>query len=85
MKDRPIILFEENEISFDGYSPTILLIKDMGYDFFVIEENFYFGDSKLSKLTQYFLQDLFGISMKIAKADAFRSKIYNMIIAVPAP
>ncbi len=85
MKDKPIILFEENEVSLDGYSPTILLIKDMGYDFFTIEENFYFGDSKLSKLTQYFLQDLFGISMKIAKADDFRNKIYNMIIAVPAP
>ena len=82
-KNRPVILFEQSvhEIK-SGTSDAIELLKSMGYEFFVLEENFYLGDGRLNKLISRLMKDLFGAKFVIRKTEIFSKKFYSMIIAV---
>ena len=81
-KHKPTILFEEAGVS-GGSSKVIDLLRDHGYGFFVLEENFDFGQNKIAILLKLFLQDLFGKRIHIKQREVFKSRFYHFIIAVP--
>lgn len=82
--DIPLILFEENFENTDHYgkSKVIKQLEDWGYDFYVFKPNYYFGNTKFSKLMGYLFQDLFGANSKIVRENSFDKKSYSMIIGV---
>ena len=80
LKHRPIILFEENSIN-QGSSGVIDYLAEMDYEFFIIKENFFFGDGKVQRLLQYLFQDLFGTTFEIVKASKFKNRYYHLVIA----
>lgn len=84
MRDKPIILFEEALIDDEGSSKAICLLKSLNYEFYTLNENFYFGNTKLLKLITYLLQDIFGIRVSLVKTEIFKKRFYHSIIAVPS-
>ena len=82
-RDKPIILFEEGLINENGGPEVIDYLRDLEYEFFTINENFYFGDSKIRRLARYLFQDFLGIKVKIVKTEKFNKRFYHLIIATP--
>ena len=63
----PIIIFEENNINIEGRSEVISYLKDLNYEFYILDENFDFGEGIILKLIKFFLQDIFGTKIKLKK------------------
>ena len=82
-RDKPIILFEEGLINENGSSEVIDYLRDLEYSFFTINENFYFGDSKIQRLARYLFQDFLGIKVKLVKTEKFKQRFHHLIIATP--
>jgi FkbM family methyltransferase len=82
-KDKPVILFEEAVINDRGSSEVIEYLGKLDYEFYILVENFYFGDTKIKRLLRFALQDVFGIKVKIVKVRKFRKRFYHLIIALP--
>jgi FkbM family methyltransferase len=81
-KNSPIILIEESNINKNGTSKTLKHLKKLNYSFYIIKENFYFGDSVISRLAKYLFQDIFGNVAKIVKIEKFERKFYHFIICI---
>ena len=56
-------------------------LKDFNYEFYILEENFYFGEGKFFKLLKYLLQDIFGTKIKLKKIIKFKKRFYHLIFA----
>lgn len=79
--DKPIIIFEEGSIDASGSSQVISFLRDLGYKFYALEENFNFGSNRIKRMLRYLMQDIFGIRVKIVEKERFEPGFYNMIIA----
>jgi FkbM family methyltransferase len=81
-KNSPIIIFEESQIKNNCSSDTIDFLKKINYKFYVIKENFNFGNSVILKLLKYLLQDIFNTKYQVIQIFKFECKFYNFIIAI---
>ena len=79
---KPIILFEEAYIH-EGSSEVIDLLRTYGYSFFVLEENFLFGESKVAIFLKLLLQDIFRKRIYVKPREVFNDRFYHFIIAIP--
>ena len=53
----PAILFEQHASEIvDGSSQVIKYLEELGYEFFTIKTNFYYGDSVVAKLISLLLE-----------------------------
>ena len=84
LREMPAILFEQGvaEIT-DGSSPVIRYLDEIGYEFFEIKKNFYFGDNLISKIFSLACRSFFGEQLDFVKVKTFRQKFYDMILAMP--
>jgi FkbM family methyltransferase len=78
----PIIIFEESKIKNNCSSDTIDFLKKINYRFYVIKENFNFGNNKILKLLKYLLQDIFNTKYEVIEILKFERKFYNFLIAI---
>ncbi|WP_211828398.1 FkbM family methyltransferase [Kistimonas asteriae] len=79
---KPIILFEEACIR-EGSSEVIDLLRTYEYRFFVFEENFFFGESKVAIFLKLLLQDIFRKRIYVKQREVFDDRFYHFIIAIP--
>lgn len=80
-RDKPIIVFEEN-VETGSETEAIVLLKDLGYQFYVFKENFKISDSPSGKLLTKFLQDIFGKRITVERAFDFDKGYYPFILAI---
>ena len=80
----PVIIFEQaaDEI-YDGGSRTTRALRELGYKFFILNENFDFGSGKYKILLSKLFKDVFGASCDVLPVSEFDRRFYEMIIAVP--
>ena len=84
LKNMPAILFEQHASEIvDGSSKVIKYLEEIGYEFFTIKTNFYFGDSVVAKLISLAFTSLFGERLDFVKVNAFSETSYAMILAMP--
>jgi len=81
-KFNPIIGFEENHVKKNKSSMVMDFLKNKGYTFYTIKENFDFGEGKLFVLLKYLLQDIFGTKLELIKTTKFKNKKYYLIIGI---
>ncbi|GAA4648850.1 FkbM family methyltransferase [Kistimonas scapharcae] len=79
---KPIILFEEACVR-EGSSEVIDLLRTYGYSFFILEENFSFGRSKVAIFLKLLMQDIFGKRICVKQREVFEDRFYHFIIAMP--
>ena len=82
IKDKPVILFEENKVNEHGSSAVIEMLASLGYEFYLLQENFPLGESKALKLLRYALQDVFGLKIRVRKVRKFDRRAHSLIVAV---
>ena len=83
-KNMPAILFEQSAPEIiDGSSSVIKYLEDLGYEFFIIKKNFYFGDSIVAKFFSLVCRSLFGERLDFVEVKAFRKTFYDMILGMP--
>ena len=83
-KNMPAILFEQSAPEIiNGSSSVIKYLEDLGYEFFIIKKNFYFGESVVAKLTSLVCRSLFGERLDFVEVKAFRKTSYDMILGMP--
>lgn len=79
----PVIVFEQcaNEIN-NGTSKAIEALRDLGYSFYVVENNFYFGEGFFARLISVGLRTIFGYRRELVRCERFNPKFYEMIVAI---
>ena len=83
-KNKPAILFEQQASDIvDGSSEVVKLLGKLGYDFFTIKKNFYFGEGIFSKIASLTLRTLLGEQFDFVEIKEFKKVFYDMILAVP--
>lgn len=83
-KNKPAILFEQQAAEIqDGSSEVINYLKELGYEFYVIHKQFYFGESAISKMIGLTLCSIFGEKYSFVAVDRFQKAFYDMILAIP--
>ena len=83
-KNMPAILFEQHASEIiDGSSFVVKFLEELGYEFFTIKKNFYFGESIVAKIASLACQTLFGERLDFIKVKEFRKTFYDMILAIP--
>ncbi|MDG4664234.1 FkbM family methyltransferase [Mycobacterium sp. 236(2023)] len=81
---RPVIVFEQGEEEIrDGTSAAIDFLRNKGYGFYTIENNFYLGRRLGARQLSFFLRILFGFRKIVRRTNFFEKRFYDMIIAVP--
>lgn len=82
-RNNPVILFEQGKEGIkNGRSNVINLLSDLGYEFYVSQERFYFGESLISKVFHYIACSLFGYQNNMIKIDFFENRFYDMVVAI---
>jgi FkbM family methyltransferase len=83
-KSFPAILFEQqfSEIS-SGSSELVRFLEEMGYTFYMIKKNFYFGEGVLSKIAGLVMRTFFGERLDFAEVVESEQVFCDMILAVP--
>ena len=80
----PAILFEQEASQIvAGSSEVVKILEELGYGFFTIKKNFYFGEGVFSKVVGLVLRTLLGEQLDFVEINEFERKFYNMILAVP--
>lgn len=83
-KHMPVILFEQQASEIiDGSSSVINYLEEVGYEFFAIKKNFYFGENFVAKIVSLAFRTLFGESLAFVKVISFQKSFYDMILAIP--
>ena len=83
-KNMPAILFEQSAPEIiNGSSSVIKYLEDLGYEFFIIKKNFYFGESVVAKFFSLVCRSLFGERLDFVEVKAFRKTSYDMILGMP--
>lgn len=83
-KNMPAILFEQQASDIaDGSSEVIKFLEELGYSFFTIKKNFYFGEGIVSKFAGLTLRTLLGEQYDFVEINEFKKVFYDMILAVP--
>ena len=83
-ENRPVILFEQSEKEIhDKSSVVIEHLRDLGYQFAVIRERFYFGDNRILKILSFGLRTVVGQQLQLIEATTFKRRRYDMIVAIP--
>ena len=83
-KNMPAILFEQQASEIiDGSSGVVKYLEELGYGFFTIKENFYFGEGVFSKISSLVLRTLFGERLDFVEINEFKKVFYSTILAVP--
>ena len=83
-KNKPAILFEQHPSDIvNGSSDVVMFLQELGYDFFTIKKNFYFGGGILSKVAGLTLRTLLGEQFYFVEIKEFKKIFYDMILAVP--
>lgn len=84
LKNMPAILFEQSASEIiDGSSSVIKYLEDLGYEFFIIRKNFHFGESVVARILGLAFRLLFGERLDFVKIKSFKTKFYDMILAMP--
>ena len=83
-KWQPAIIFEQHASEIvNGSSAAVRLLSDLNYEFYEIRKNFFFGETKILRLTGSILRFIYGEQLSFNKVTKFRNKFYDMILAVP--
>lgn len=83
---KPAIIFEQGEAEiYNGSSQVIDYLKELGYEFYVIQKNFYFGESKILKIVSLALRSIIGEQSRFVEENKFKKRFYDMILAMPKP
>lgn len=84
IKNMPAILFEQHASEIiDGSSFVVKFLEELGYEFFTIKKNFYYGDSVVAKISSLACQTVFGERLDFVKVKKFKKTFYEMILAMP--
>ena len=82
----PPILFEQHQSKMShGSSKSINFLKELGYEFYFIKKNFYFGENVIAKLLSLILRTVFGERYDIVKVNIFEKYFSYMILAIKKP
>ena len=83
-KNMPAILFEQqaSEIH-DGSSDVLNFLKELGYEFYVTNNKFFFGVAIISKIISLVLRSIFGERSDFLTVEKFQNVFYDMILAIP--
>ena len=80
---KPLILFEQSEKEiYNGTSQVINYLRSLGYKFYVIQKNFYFGENFVQKLANLILCSIFGEQYFFVEEKKFKKKYYDLILAI---
>ena len=80
---KPLILFEQSEKEiYNGTSQVINYLRFLGYKFYVIQKNFYFGENFVQKLANLVLCSIFGEQYFFVEREKFKKKYYDLILAI---
>jgi len=80
---KPLILFEQSEKEiYNGTSQVINYLRSLGYKFYVIQKNFYFGENFVQKLANLILCSIFGEQYFFVERKKFKKKYYDLILAI---
>ena len=83
-RNRPIILFEQNETDVvDGSSPTLELLRSYGYDFALIRNNLGDGSNFVKRFVPAILRLFVGRKKIVEQLNHLEPRFYEMIIAYP--
>lgn len=68
IKNNPVILFEQSIFDIkSGSSKCIDYLRELGYKFYAISENFYFGEGLFMKALSFFVRSIFGFQKNIVQ------------------
>jgi FkbM family methyltransferase len=83
LSKKPSILFEQGvaEIQ-NGSSLVIEYLSSLGYKFYTIQKNFYFGELFIQRLLGFVFRLFLGEKVILKETKTFKKRFYDMILAV---
>lgn len=81
--NRPVIMFELSPSDFGpNGSDAVKFLSGHGYNFFSVERNFEFGQSRLGRYAGFLLRTLLGEKLEVRPMEHIPPAFYQMIVAV---